>query len=73
MGENNIFRNLCYRIAKAETNEELSRILFIGDECADMAYIRDKITYLEHEILYGLVDAHRANTEQVTMQISIDI
>lgn len=57
------FYDLLTDIAKATTNDELTDIVVYRQDGIDGSYIKGKITYQEHEILYGLVSCHKANTE----------
>lgn len=68
MKDADVFKNLLVKIAKAESESELNSIVYdenvIGWSCA-----YDSITEEEMEILYGLVNSHKACRTEVPVML----
>ena len=61
-----VFKDLLVRIAQAETETELNRVVFGGMTSVDMAYINGDISRDDLEIIYALTNVHKANKHKIT-------
>lgn len=64
MEHNDAFKNLLKKIAKAETGGELNDLVF-EENGIGWNYAYDAITEEELDILYSLVNCHKASTIQL--------